>query len=83
MTFPYGRMRMVCSLRPPFDAMAGHEVVVPRVGLWAERKADRRRAVRREIESTRRHGVPRLANAGEGRAADADSRGRPRKESRG
>lgn len=32
-------------------------------------------AVRREIESTRRLGVPRLTKAGEGRAADAERRG--------
>src|SRR6185295_593552 len=40
-------------------------------------------AVRREAESRRRRAVPRVANAGEGRAVDAERRGNTCKESRG
>ena len=82
MTFPYGECRWFAASRPPFGAVAEHKVVSRRLGF---RRHGRPivAAVRREAESTRRRAVPRVANAGEGRAVDAERRGNTCKESRG
>jgi hypothetical protein len=74
MTFPYGECRWFAASRPPFGAVAEHKVVSRRLGF---RRHGRPivAAVRREAESTRRRAVPRVANAGEGRAVDAGETG--------
>jgi hypothetical protein len=79
MTSPYRRMPMVCSLKPPFDAAAEHEVVAKRDGLSAARKADRC-AVRREIESSRR---PRRSPTDERGGGESRGRGQTRQHAQG
>jgi hypothetical protein len=82
MTFPYGRMPMVCSLKTSLRCGGRARGLCPG---WAFGGTEGRSLPRSGGRSNQRAAVafpdfPRLTNAGEGRAADADRRGNTRKE---